>query len=45
MRIPMTMCYGIRPVAAGALSNLLMEERFDQLMGMAAEMGFQGPEL
>ena len=41
MRIPITMCHGIRPVAARALSNLLTEERFDQLMGMAGEMGFQ----
>ena len=41
MRIPITMCHGIRPVAAGALSNQLTEERFDQRMGMAAEMSFQ----
>ena len=41
MRIPITMCHGIRPVAAGALSKPLTEERFGQLMGIAAEMGFQ----
>ncbi len=41
MRIPITMCHGIRPTAAGALSNPLPEERFDLLMRIAAEMGFQ----
>ena len=41
MRIPITMCHAIRPVAAGALSNLLTEERFDRVMGMTGEMGFQ----
>ena len=41
MRIPITMCHGIRPTAAGALRHPLTEERFDTLMGIAAEMGFQ----
>ena len=41
MRIPITMCHGIRPTAAGALRNPLTEERFDTLMGIAAEMEFQ----
>ncbi len=41
MRIPITTCNGIRTVAASALSKPLTEERFDQLMDMAAEMGFQ----
>ena len=41
MRIPITMCHGIRPTAAGALRNPLTEERFDTLMRAAAEMGFQ----
>ena len=41
MRIPITMCHGIRPTAAGALSNSLPLELFDTLMRTAAEMGFQ----
>lgn len=41
MRIPITTCNGIRTVAASALSKPLTEERFDQLMGLAAEMRFQ----
>ena len=41
MKIPITMCHGIRPTAAGALRHPLTEERFDTLMGIAAEMGFQ----
>ena len=40
MRIPITMCHGIRPTAAGALSRPLTEDRFDLLMRTAAEMGF-----
>ena len=41
MRIPITMCHGIRPNAAGALRHPLTEERFDALMGLASEMGLQ----
>ena len=41
MRIPITICHGIRPAAAGALRNPLPEERFDTLMRTAAEVGFQ----
>ena len=41
MRIPITMCHGIRPTAAGALRHPLTEELFDTLMRTAAEMGFQ----
>ena len=38
--MPITMCHGMHPSAAGALRNLLPEERFDMLMRTAAEMGF-----
>ena len=42
MRIPITMCHGIRPtVTAGALRHPLTAEHFDLLMRTAAEMGFQ----
>ena len=41
MRIPITMCHGVRPTAAGALRHPLTEERFNALMGIAADMGFQ----
>ena len=40
MRIPITMCHGIRPTAVGALRSPLTEERFDALMRTAAELGF-----
>ena len=40
MRIPITMCHGIRPATTGALRHPLTEERFDTLMGIAAGTGF-----
>jgi peptidoglycan/xylan/chitin deacetylase (PgdA/CDA1 family) len=42
MRIPITMCHGIRPtVTGGELRYPLPAEHFDSLMSIAAEMGFQ----
>ncbi len=42
MRIPITMCHGIRPnVTGGDLRHPLTAEHFSRLMGIAAEMGFQ----
>ena len=42
MRIPITMCHGIRPtVTGGDLRRPLTAEHFGRLMGIAAEMGFK----
>ena len=42
MRIPITMCHGIRPtVTGGDLRHPLTAEHFGRLMAIATEMGFQ----
>ncbi len=41
MRIPITMCHGIRTSTSSSLPHPLPADHFDLLMGIAAEMGFQ----
>ena len=42
MRIPITMCHGIRPTAGNApTSHPLPADHFDRLMKIAADMGFE----
>ena len=42
MRIPITMCHGIRPTPGGAATpHALPVEHFDRLMKIAADMGFE----
>lgn len=41
MRIPITMCHGIRTTTSEALPNPLSAEHFDSLMKIAADMGFE----
>ena len=40
MRIPITMCHGIRSTGTVTLPNPLPAEHFDRLMKIAADMGF-----
>ena len=41
MRIPITMCHGIRPAGTAATPHPLPAEHFDRLMSIAADMGFK----
>ena len=41
MRIPITMCHGIRSVTSPTMPNPLTAEHFDILMKIASEMGFE----
>ena len=40
MRIPITMCHGIRPTGSATAPHPLTAEHFDRLMKIAADMGF-----
>ena len=41
MRIPITMCHGIRPASTATVPHPLPAEHFDRLMKIAADMGFK----
>ena len=41
MRIPITMCHGIRPTGSGTIPNPLPAAHFDRLMKIASDMGFE----
>ena len=41
MKIPITMCHGIRDTGTGTLPNPLPASHFDRLMKIAADMGFE----
>ena len=40
MRIPITMCHGIRPAGSALAPNPLTADHFDRLMKIASDMGF-----